>query len=306
MGIAGIVLATIYIENIRAEKPDPFDAKGAILAGVGIAGLVFGGSVLGLNFLPPAITVALIVIGALATLAYVQHARHTPVPILDLKLLKLPTLRAAVVGGFIYRGGVGAMPFLLPLMLQLGFNMTAFQAGMITVANVFGALGMKMIIPRVLRRFGFRLALSVNALISSAMVAMCATFVPGVPLAWILGVLLIGGFFRSLEYTSLNTIAYADMDHRYMSRATSLVAVSQQLSISVGVAIGAALVELTVGLRGEGAITAADFQPAWIVVSLISATSALLFWSMPPDAGAEVSRRPATPGPTEATDQKQG
>ena len=306
MGIAGIVLASVYIENIRAEKPDPFDAKGAILAGVGIAGLVFGGSVLGLNFLPPAITVALIVVGALATLAYVQHARRTPVPILDLKLLKLPTLRAAVVGGFIYRGGVGAMPFLLPLMLQLGFNMTAFQAGMITVANVFGALGMKMIIPRVLRRFGFRLALSVNALISSAMVAMCATFVPGVPLAWILGVLLIGGFFRSLEYTSLNTIAYADMDHRHMSRATSLVAVSQQLSISVGVAIGAALVELAVGLRGQGAITAADFQPAWIVVSLISATSALLFWSMPPDAGAEVSRRPATPGPTEATDQKQG
>jgi MFS family permease len=303
MGIAGIVLASIYIENVRAEKPDPFDAKGAILAGVGIAGLVFGGSVLGLNFLPPAITVALIVIGALATLAYVQHARRTPVPILDLKLLKLPTLRAAVVGGFIYRGGVGAMPFLLPLMLQLGFNMTAFQAGMITVANVFGALGMKMIIPRVLRRFGFRLALSVNALISSAMVAMCATFVPGVPLAWILGVLLIGGFFRSLEYTSLNTIAYADMDHRYMSRATSLVAVSQQLSISVGVAIGAALVEFTVGLRGEGAITAADFQPAWIVVSLISATSALLFWSMPPDAGAEVSRRGAV---SETTEQKPG
>ena len=96
------------------------------------------------------------------------------------------------------------------------------------------------------------------------------------------------------------------MDHRYMSRATSLVAVSQQLSISVGVAIGAALVELTVGLRGEGTITAADFQPAWIVVSLISATSALLFWSMPPDAGSEVSRRPAASGPTEATDQKQG
>jgi uncharacterized membrane protein len=198
------------------------------------------------------------------------------------------------------------MPFLLPLMLQLGFNMTAFQAGMITVANVFGALGMKMIIPRVLRRFGFRLALSVNALISSAMVAMCATFVPGVPLAWMLGVLLIGGFFRSLEYTSLNTIAYADMDLRYMSRATSLVAVSQQLSISVGVAIGAALVELTVGLRGQSAITAADFQPAWIVVSLISATSALLFWSMPPDAGAEVSGRPASSGSTEPTDQKQG
>ena len=306
MGIAGIVLATIYIEDIRAEKPDPFDAKGALLAGVGIAGLVFGGSVLGLDFLPLPVTIALIVIGAMMTFAYVLHARRTPVPILDLKLLRIPTMRAAVVGGFIYRGGIGAMPFLLPLMLQLGFNMTAFQAGMITVANVFGALGMKMMIPLVLRRFGFRIALSANALISSAMVAACATFVPGVPLAWILGVLLVGGFFRSLEYTSLNTIAYADMDRAQMSRATSLVAVSQQLSISVGVAIGAALVDLTLRWRGQGVITAADFQPAWIVVSLISATSAFLFWNMPADAGAEVSRRPAASGPTEATDQKQG
>src|SRR5439155_20576068 len=107
IGIAGIVLATIYIEDIRAENPDPFDAKGALLAGVGIAGLVFGGSVLGLNFLPTSITVALILVGAAASLAYVLHARHAPVPILDLKLLKFPTLRAAVVGGFIYRGGVG-------------------------------------------------------------------------------------------------------------------------------------------------------------------------------------------------------
>src|SRR5262249_11030156 len=157
------------------------------------------------------------------------HARRTPAPILDLKLLKLPTLRAAVVGGFIYRGGVGAMPFLLPLMLQLGFNMTAFQAGMITVANVFGAFGMKMIIPRVMRRCGFRVAPSTTAIISYEMVATCAPFAPGVPLAWMLGVLLVGGFFRSPQYTSLNTVAYADIDQRFMSRATSLVAVSQQL-----------------------------------------------------------------------------
>jgi hypothetical protein len=135
------------------------------------------------------------------------------------------------------------------------------------------------------------------------MVAACATFTPGIPIAWMLVVLLIGGFFRSLQYTSLNTIAYAEMDHRFMSRATSLVAVSQQLSISVGVAAGAALVELAVGLRGQSAITAADFQPAWIVVSLISATSALLFWRMPHDAGAEVSRRGAV---SDTPDKKPG
>jgi EmrB/QacA subfamily drug resistance transporter len=305
MGIAGIVLATLYIENVRAETPDPFDALGSVLAGTGIAGLAFGGSVLGLNFLPTAVTVAFIAVGAAAAFAYVLHARRTPAPILDLSLLKIPTLRAAVVGGFVYRGGIGAMPFLLPLLLQLGFNLSAFQAGLITIANVVGAFGMKIIIPRVLRRFGFRTALTGNAVVSATLVAACATFTPGTPLLWILAILAVGGFFRSLQYTSLNTIAYADIDHWRMSRATSLVAVSQQISISMGVAIGAALVELTLRWRGHDTITAAAFQPAWIVIALISASSSILFATMPPDAGAEVSRRTIGPAPKDTTDQRE-
>ena len=308
MGLAGIVLATIYIENVKPETHDPFDAVGAALAGVAIAGLCFGGSVLGLNFLPTGIVLALIAVGATAAFAYVLHARHTPAPILDLSLLRFPTLRAAVVGGSLYRAGVGSMPFLLPLLLQLGFGLSAFQSGLITVANVFGALGMKTIIPMVLRRFGFRLALGINAVTSSAMVALCATFTPEAPFAWIVGVLLIGGFFRSLQYTSLNTIAYADIDARYMSRATSLVAVAQQLSLSVAVALGASLVEATMSWRGADKITAADFQPAWLVVGALSALTSLFFWRLPADAGAEVSRRSSrqSPGPTDPSDQKQG
>ena len=308
MGLAGIVLATIYIQDVKAENPDPFDTRGAALAGVAIAGLTFGGSTLGLNFLPMTIVIAMIVIGTAAAVAYVMHAKRTPAPILDLSLLRFPTLHAAVVGGFFYRAGVGCLPFLLPLCLQLGFGLTAFQSGLITVSNVFGALGMKTIIPIVLRRFGFRSALAVNAIVSAIMVGLCATFVPGAPFAWIVGVLLVGGFFRSLQYTSLNTIAYADIDPRYMSRATSLVAVAQQLSLSVSVALGASLVELTLAWRGTDKITAADFQPTWIIVSLISAATAFVFWRLPPDAGAEVSRRQmaSTAGPTQVSDQKQG
>jgi hypothetical protein len=168
-------------------------------------------------------------------------------------------------------------------------------------------MGMKTMIPIVLRRYGFRLALAVNAVISSALVGACATFTPGVPFAWVIAILVIGGFFRSLEYTSLNTIAYADIDNLRMSRATSLVAVGQQLSISIGVALGAALVELTVSLRGHETITAADFQPAWIIVALISSTACLIFLRMPAETGAEIARRTVTPpGPTEAADQKLG
>jgi hypothetical protein len=121
-------------------------------------------------------------------------------------------------------------------------------------------------------------------------------------------VLLVGGFFRSLQYTSLNTVAYADIDPRYMSRATTLVAVSQQLSLSVSVALGASLVELTLAWRGAEKITAFDFQPAFVIVSLISAATFLMFRRLPPDAGAEVSRRQsaASTGPTAEGDQKQG
>jgi EmrB/QacA subfamily drug resistance transporter len=309
IGCLGVVLATIFIEDVRAESPDPFDPLGMLLAGLGIGGLAFGGSVLGLNFLPTGVVVALIVGGAVATYAYVRHARRTPAPVLDLALFKLPTIRGAIVGGFIFRAGTGAMPFLLPLLLQLGFHMSAFQSGLITVANVVGAMGMKTVTPVLLRRFGFRKILTVNAVTSAAAVAACATFAPGVPFVWIIALLIVGGFFRSLEFTSLNTIAYAEVEQRLMSRATSLVAVGQQLSISVGVAIGALAVDVTLWLRGQDAIAAAaDFQPAFVAIGVIAATAAFVFARLPPDAGSEITRRASdpTPGPSEVTDQKPG
>ncbi len=300
------MLATIFIPEVRVETPDPFDAVGAALAGLGIAGLAFGGSMLGLNFLPAGIVIALVAGGAIATYAYVLHARRAPAPILDLSLLEIPTLRAAVIGGFVYRCGIGAMPFLLPLLLQLGFGLSAFQSGLVTLSNVVGAMGMKTVVPVILRRFGFRRVLTANALISAVLVAACATFQPGVSFAWIVGMLVIGGFFRSLEFTSLNTIAYADVDARRMSRATSLVAVGQQVSISAGVAIGALAVELTLWARAGSEITAADFQPAFLAIAVIAAGAGIAFARMPSDAGAELARRTPTPapGPTEAADQK--
>jgi EmrB/QacA subfamily drug resistance transporter len=308
IGLAGIVLATLFIEDVRAQAPDPFDPVGMVLAGLGIGGLAFGGSILGLDILPLPIVLALIGGGAVAAVAYVLHARRTPAPVLDLSLLQIPTLRAAILGGFLYRCGVGALPFLLPLLLQLGFDLTAFQSGLITLSNVVGAMGMKTLVPIILRRFGFKAVLTVNVFISAASVALCATFTPGVPLAWIVAALVVGGFFRSLQFTSLNTIAYADIDQRLMSRATSLVAVAQQVSISAGVAIGALAVDLTLRWRGRTDITAADFQPAFITIGLISACAFLVFIRLPDDAGAELARRTPgpTPGPTEATDQKLG
>jgi EmrB/QacA subfamily drug resistance transporter len=311
IGLVGIALVTRYIENIKADVHDPFDLRGMVLAGVGMAGLAFGLSVLGLDFLPWPILAALIGIGALATGAYLAHARRTPAPVLDLSLFKLPTFRASVGGGFAFRVGVGAFPFLLPLLLQLGFHYTPFQSGLVTFASALGAMGMKTAVPMILRRFGFRAVLTWNCLVSAAFLAACAAFTPATPAAVMVAVLIVGGFFRSLQFTSINSLAYADVDARRISRATTLASVAQQLAISTGVAVGALAVDATLYFHHRAEITAADFAPAFLFVAGISAASVMIFARLPEHAGAELASRPPAPiaaaaAATEAQDERVG
>ena len=304
IGLLGILLVTRYIPNMRGDERVPFDATGFVLAGVGIGGLAFGLSTAGMNYLPASVVIALVGAGALSTVAYIRHARRSPAPLLDLSLFALSTFRASVAGGFVFRIGVGALPFLLPLLLQLGFNMTPFESGLITFSTALGAMSMKAVVPAILRQFGFRTTLIVNAVLSAAFLAACAAFQPGMPVVVMMAMLVIGGFFRSLEFTSINTIAYAEIDKRNMSRATSLVSVAQQLSMSTGIAVGALVVELTMRFSDHGAITAESFPPAFLFVGALSASAALIFMGLAPDAGAELANR--TPGPTEAADQRMG
>jgi EmrB/QacA subfamily drug resistance transporter len=303
IGLIGILLATRYIEDLRAEKHERFDVAGMVLAGLGIAGIAFGLSVLGLNFLPWTVVAGLIAGGSIFTTAYLVHARRTPVPALDLTLFRQRTFRASVTGGFIFRIGIGALPFLLPLMLQVGFGMSPFQSGLITFSSAIGAMTMKVAAATILRRFGFRTVLVANALVSAAFLAACASFTQATPVAVMLALLLVGGFFRSLQFTSINTLAYAEVDTTRVSRATALVSVAQQLAISAGVAFGALAVEITVALRG-GTLEARDFPPAFLAVAAISALSAIIFARLSPDAGAELTDR--TPAPTEPSDQRIG
>jgi EmrB/QacA subfamily drug resistance transporter len=291
MGLVGIVLVSRFIENVRLPMPDPLDLTGMVLAGIGVAGLAFGLSVLGVGLLPWPLALALVAAGAVAFAAYLAHARKIKAPILDFSLLDLPTFRASLLGGFLFRIGVGAMPFLLPLLLQTGFDYTPFESGLITFASALGALSMKTVATRVLKRFGFRPVLIVNALLSAVFLAACAGFTAATPTAVMLAVLLAGGFFRSLQFTSTNAIAYAEVEPERMSRATALSAVGQQLSLSAGVAIGAAVVEAMVALNGTQTITAADFPAAFLVVAAISAASALVFLRLPRNAGEELAGR---------------
>ncbi|HEY8566614.1 MAG TPA: DHA2 family efflux MFS transporter permease subunit [Beijerinckiaceae bacterium] len=289
IGLLGIVLATLFFENVKEPDAPALDLTGFLLSGTGLALLMLGLATGGRHLLPTEVSIGAAVLGVALVAFYVRHARRIENPVVRLSLLRIPTFRASVVGGSLFRVGVGAIPFLLPLLLQLGFGLNALQSGMITFASAAGALFMKTMATRILRRFGFRAVLVANAFVASAFLAANGLFTPQTPHWFILGVLLIGGCFRSLQFTSLNAIAYADVTARDMSSATSLTSVAQQLSLSVGVALGAFVLETVSLARGEAQLTAADFWPAFVVVAAISALSGLMFMGLKPDAGAEMS-----------------
>src|SRR6266404_2199082 len=293
IGLIGIFMALRYIDPIRSENPERFDLYGLVLAGIGLGGIAFGLSVAGLNLLPWMVVAALVVIGSISMTLYVIHARRTGSPVLDFSLLRLPTLRASIIGGFLFRLGIGALPFLLPLLIQVGFGLSPFQSGLVTFASAVGAMGMKTLAARIIRTFGFRNIMVVNAIVSSLFLAASALFTASTPLLLIMIILVGGGFFRSLQFTAINTVAYAEVEPGQMSRATTLVSVNQQLAISAGVAVGAFSVEATMMLRHVSELSAAEFPPAFIVVAIISVVSAYFFWQMPDDAGHEISGRKA-------------
>jgi EmrB/QacA subfamily drug resistance transporter len=293
IGLLGIFMASRYIDPIKSENHERFDLYGMVLAGIGLAGIAFGLSVAGLDLLPWSIVAALVGIGSISMTLYVIHARRTGSPVLDFALLRLPTMRASIVGGFLFRLGIGALPFLLPLLMQVGFGLSPFRSGLVTFASAVGAMGMKTLAARIIRTFGFRNLMTINAVVSSLFLGACALFTVGTPLLLIMIILVVGGFFRSLQFTAINTVAYAEVDAAQMSRATTLVSVNQQLAISAGVAVGAFSVESTQLMRHVQTLSADDFAPAFVVVSIISAVSAWFFWQMPDDAGHEISGRKA-------------
>src|SRR6516225_8498141 len=273
IGVLGIVLVNMLVRDLKETGRRPLDRSGFVLTGIGLASLAFGFENVGRGALPSAAVIGLLAAGVICLGLYVRHARRVSHPIIDLALFSIPTYASASIGGFLFRMGLGALPFLLPLMLQVGFGLSALNSGLLTFASAAGAMLMKTTAVRILRILGFRL------------------FRPSTPHFVIFLALLAGGFFRSLQMTSINTLGYADVPPGLLSGATSLTAMAQQLSQTAGVASGALLLQVVLALRGGTALAAADFYPAFVGVAMISLLSVPFFLKMSPDAGAEVSGR---------------
>ena len=298
VGILGLILATMYIPDVHGEHRVAFDRLGFVLSGVGLALFVTGTTTLGLGLLPMPLVLGFLVAGAACLVGYVLHARRIANPILDLDLIGVQTFRHSLIGAIIFRIGAGATPFLLPLLLQIGFGKTPFQSGLITFAAAIGAIAMKFVAPPTLRRYGFRSVLIWNTVIAACFAALPAAFTVSTPVGLMTGLLLIGGFFRSLQFTAINALTYADIPAQRMSGATTLTAVGQQLSLSLGVSIGAIALETTTRFSG-GAIVAGDFVVPFLVIGAVSLSSLFLFSRLAHDAGDEMSGRRPAPTPAE-------
>jgi len=288
IGIIGIWLAGRVLPDIEPLGARPIDFAGFLLSAVAASGVVFGLSVVSLPALPPAVGIATLVVGVVSGILYVRHARRAENPILDPKVFANGTFRAGIIGGTIFRIGNGAVPFLLPLMFQLSFGLTPFQSGMLTFASALGAIMMKFLAPITLRLGGFRNVLILAALAGSLFIGVNGWFTPNTPQAVIIMVLIGAGFLRSLFFTSTNALVFADIDEKDASQATAISAVSQQISVALGVAMAGVILEAFTYATGQQLAQPA-FSTAFMIVAVVTAFAALPFVRLAPDAGRSVS-----------------
>jgi EmrB/QacA subfamily drug resistance transporter len=293
IGILGLTLVLRHIPNLREADMPAFDMRGFALSGIGLSVLMLGFSALGGHLLPLPVAVACIVTGAMTLVAYAWHARRTPHPVIDLRLLKLATFRNGVLVGSVFRAGLGATPFLLPLLFQIGFGLDPLRSGILTCATAVGAMFMKTVTVSILRRWGFRTVLSVNGIAASAIVVAFGLFSAATSHVVIAAVLLVSGCLRSLQFTALNAISFADIAPQDMSQAASVSSMAQRLSQSVGIAAGAYLLQVSSVMQGHATIVTADFWPAFLGIGVIAVVAPLLHRRLASDAGAEVSRHAA-------------
>ena len=291
IGILGIYLVMRFISEVRDAQAPRLDAVGFVLSASCLAMIVSAFEALGHGLLPWPWLIALVVTGTLAGVTYVWHARRVPHPIIDLSLMKIQTFKISVLAGNLCRFAVGATPFLLAVLLQVGFGLSPFAAGMITFASAAGALLMKFVASPILTQFGFRRTLTINALLTGIFIAVCALFDDTTPGWLMITALLLGGFFRSLQFTGVNTLTYADIAPEQMSRASSFSAMAQQLGISLGVGVAAVTLNLSMSARGATTLATSDVALGFVVIGVFAALSSLSFAGLAPDAGAQLNTR---------------
>ncbi len=291
VGLAGMAIALRLLPDERPSDAGRFDWRGFGLAALALTCLMLGSIEVTALGGPSVGMVALVAAGLAVGAATVWHSLRAASPMLDLRLLALPSYRASVLGGSMFRVGAGAVPFLLPLMLQLGFGLSALQSGALTFVAALGALVAKPFNTLLLVRLRFRSVLAVNGVLAAASIAAMGQFTAATPHAAIYAVLFVGGVFRSMQFTGVNALAYAELTPAQMSHGTSLAAAAQQVSLGLGVTLGAAVLAATMRWTGAESLAGADWGPVFALVALVALGSVPVFLRLPRQAGETLAQR---------------
>jgi EmrB/QacA subfamily drug resistance transporter len=292
VGLAAIFLAHRYMPDYRGDGARPLDLIGLVLFGTGIALLSWLLEIFGEHKLDVTSAAVLLFIACSLLAAYVWHASEAPFPLLRLALFKIRTFRVSVAGGFVTRIGVGGLPFLLPLLYQLGLGLPAWQSGLLMMPSAAAAMGMKFISVRVLARFGYRQVLTVNTVLIGLTISMYSFVQQGTPVIAIVMISLCLGFFNSLQFSSMNSIAYADVDNADSSMASTIASSMQQLSASFGLATGSLITGWFLGdlPQSDRAALTSALHHAFIALAVLTLLSSLTFWSLRKEDGESISR----------------
>jgi len=292
VGLAAQWLIHRHMPDYRGDKSRPLDVVGLVLFGAGTALLSWLLEIFGEHRIDVTSAAILLLLSLCLLAAYVGHARHTRFPILRLALFRVRTFRVAVVGGFVTRLGLGSLPFLLPLLYQLGLGLPAWQSGLLMMPTTAAAMAMKFLSAPILKRFGFRRVLTLNTVMIGVTISLFATVAPATPIALIVALSLAQGFFNSLQFSSMNTMAYADVKTADSSMASSIASSLQQLSMSFGLACGSLITAWYLGdlPQSDQLAVISALHHAFLTLGALTVISSLSFWTLRRNDGANVSQ----------------
>jgi EmrB/QacA subfamily drug resistance transporter len=292
VGLLALFLVFRFMPDYKGAEPRPLDVIGLILFSSGTALLSWLLEIFGEHTLDMLTMTLMLGLSVALLAAYVWHANERPYPLLRLALLKVRTFRISVLGGFITRLGIGGLPFLLPLLYQLGLKLPAWQSGLLMMPTAAAAMGMKLIAPKVLARFGYRQVLIVNTICIGLTIALFSLVGPGTPWYAIAGIGLLQGFFNSLQFSSMNTLAYADVAQKDSSMASTIASSFQQLSMSFGLASGSLVTGWFLGRvpQTNQLMVTSALHHAFLALAVTTMLSSLVFWRLRRSDGESISR----------------
>jgi Na+/melibiose symporter-like transporter len=293
IGLIGFILVLRRLPDYRGAQVPPLDVVGLVLFGAGVALLSYVLEIFGEHGWNPVVVAGLTALSAVLLLAYARHSGRVPHPLLRTGLLRIRTLRTAIGGSFLTRIGVGGLPFLLPLLYQVGLGYSPVVSGLLILPQSLAAMSLRATMPVLLRRLGYRKVLLSNTIAIGVLIVLFALVGPRTPL-WVIAMQAFAfGFFSSFQYTSLGTLVYADVDDADASMAATLASTTQQLSMSFGVAAASLATALFIPDRfaAPPRVIVHGIHLACLVLGTATVLSAVLFRNLRRDDGAAVSQQ---------------